>query len=165
MSPLPPWETNIPRLFKALGREDLLKDPRFTGPSTLENKKERIAVIQEVFLTKGTEEWMKLLVEADVPCGPVNTLDKALADPQVAATDMVVTIEHRFRRADQTNREPHQNVRNTIGIENQIYLFPPLRGGAYRRNSIPAFGLLEGRYSTNCGRKKLYKDESFCPER
>jgi crotonobetainyl-CoA:carnitine CoA-transferase CaiB-like acyl-CoA transferase len=83
-----------PPLFKALGREDLLKDPRFTGPSTLENKKERVGIIQEIFLTKGTEEWMKRLVEADVPCGPVNTLDKALADPQVAATDMVVTIEH-----------------------------------------------------------------------
>jgi crotonobetainyl-CoA:carnitine CoA-transferase CaiB-like acyl-CoA transferase len=83
-----------PPLFKALGREDLLQDPRFTGPATLENKKERVAIIQEIFLTKGTEEWMRLLIEADVPCGPVNTLDKALADPQVAATDMVVTIDH-----------------------------------------------------------------------
>jgi CoA:oxalate CoA-transferase len=82
-----------PRLFKAMGREDLLKEPLFTGPSTLDNRKERVAVIQEIFLTKGTEEWMKLLIEADVPCGPVNTLDKALADPQVAATDMVATIE------------------------------------------------------------------------
>jgi crotonobetainyl-CoA:carnitine CoA-transferase CaiB-like acyl-CoA transferase len=36
---------------------------------------------------------MRLLIEADVPCGPVNTLDKALADPQVAATDMVASIE------------------------------------------------------------------------
>jgi crotonobetainyl-CoA:carnitine CoA-transferase CaiB-like acyl-CoA transferase len=82
-----------PRLFKAMGQEDLLKEPLFKGPSTLENKKQRNAAIQEVFLTKGTEEWMRLLIEADVPCGPVNTLDKALADPQVAATDMVASIE------------------------------------------------------------------------
>lgn len=83
-----------PPLFKALGQEDLLTDPRFTGPATLENKKERVSIIQEIFLTKTTEEWMRLLIEADVPCGPVNTLDKALADPQVEATDMVVTIDH-----------------------------------------------------------------------
>jgi crotonobetainyl-CoA:carnitine CoA-transferase CaiB-like acyl-CoA transferase len=82
-----------PKLFKAMGREDLLKEPLFKGPSTLENRKQRVAVIQEIFLTKGTEEWMQLLIEADVPCGPVNTLDKALADPQVAATDMVATID------------------------------------------------------------------------
>jgi CoA:oxalate CoA-transferase len=82
-----------PRLFKAMDREDLLKEPLFIGPSTLENRKQRVAVIQEVFLTKGTDEWMRLLIEADVPCGPVNTLDKALADPQVAATDMVATID------------------------------------------------------------------------
>jgi crotonobetainyl-CoA:carnitine CoA-transferase CaiB-like acyl-CoA transferase len=83
-----------PRLFKAMGREDLLKEPLFKGPSTLENRKQRVAVIQEVFLTKGTDEWMRLLIEADVPCGPVYPLDKALDDPQAAATDMVATIDN-----------------------------------------------------------------------
>jgi len=83
-----------PPLFKALGREDLLQDPRFTGPATPENRAERVALIQEVFLTKSAEEWLKLLVEADVPSGPVNTLDVALADPQVMATEMVATIDH-----------------------------------------------------------------------
>ena len=38
-----------PRLFKAMGREDLLKDPRFTGPSTPENKKKRIASFRKFF--------------------------------------------------------------------------------------------------------------------
>ncbi|MEW6187493.1 MAG: CoA transferase [Thermodesulfobacteriota bacterium] len=83
-----------PLLFKAMEREDLLKTPLFIGPPTPENRKLRVAAIQEVFLTRTTEEWMKRLIEADVPCGPVNTLDKALSDPQVEATDMVAVIDH-----------------------------------------------------------------------
>ena len=116
-----------PPLFKALGREDLLTDPRFTAPSTAENKQGRIDIIQEIFLTKGTEEWMKLLVEADVPCGPVNTLDKALADPQVAATDMVVTLEHSSgARIKQTG-----NPIKMSGTPSELktkFLFPPYVG-------------------------------------
>ncbi len=116
-----------PRLFKAMGQEDLLKEPLFTGPSTLENKRKRNSVLQEIFLTKGTEEWMRILIEADVPCGPVNTLDKALADPQVAATDMVATIENGSGgRIKQTG-----NPVKMSGTPSELrtkYTYPPVMG-------------------------------------
>lgn len=116
-----------PLLFKALGREDLLKDPLFTGPATVENKKERVSIIQEVFLTKTTEEWMKLLVEADVPCGPVNTLDKALADPQVAATDMAVTINHPSGAQIRQTGNPIKMSGTPPELKTK-FLFPPYVG-------------------------------------
>ena len=81
-------------LCKALDREDLTDDPRFHGNQMAEHKEELTAILQKVFLTKTTDEWEKLLTEADVPCGPVNTLDKALSDPQVLDRDMVVSIDH-----------------------------------------------------------------------
>jgi len=116
-----------PRLFKAMGREDLLQDPRFIGPPTLENRKERVSIIQEVFLTKGTEEWLQLLIEADVPCGPVNTLDKALADPQVAATDMVVTIDHPFKGRIKQTGNPIK-MSGTPPEQKNKFLYPPTVG-------------------------------------
>ncbi|MBI4767316.1 MAG: CoA transferase [Deltaproteobacteria bacterium] len=116
-----------PLLFKALGREDLLKDTLFTGPATIENKKERVSIIQEVFLTKTTEEWMRLLIEADVPCGPVNTLDKALADPQVAATDMAVTIDHPSGAQVRQTGNPIKMSGTPPELKTK-FLFPPYVG-------------------------------------
>jgi len=116
-----------PRLFKAMGREDLLKEPLFKGPSTLENKKPRNAVIQEVFLTKGTDEWMRLLIEADVPCGPVNTLDKALADPQVAATDMVASIEDGSGGQIKQTANPIKMSGTPLKLRTK-YSYPPVVG-------------------------------------
>jgi formyl-CoA transferase/CoA:oxalate CoA-transferase len=39
-------------------------------------------------------EWTELLGAAGVPAGPVNTVPEALAHPQVAARDMLVSLEH-----------------------------------------------------------------------
>jgi crotonobetainyl-CoA:carnitine CoA-transferase CaiB-like acyl-CoA transferase len=74
-------------LCKAIGREDLARDPRYSGSGLTEHKQELLVILDEIFLTKSTDEWLKLLTEADVPCGPVNTLDKAFSDPQVLGTD------------------------------------------------------------------------------
>jgi crotonobetainyl-CoA:carnitine CoA-transferase CaiB-like acyl-CoA transferase len=38
--------------------------------------------------------WIEGLSKRAVPCGPVNTIDKVFADPQVKARDMVVEIPH-----------------------------------------------------------------------
>jgi len=84
----------FPALCKALGREDLTEDPRFKGREIGEHRDELLAILQEEFITRKTDEWLKLLTEADVPCGPLNTLDKALSDSQVLARDMVVSINH-----------------------------------------------------------------------
>ncbi len=84
----------FPALCKALGREDLTEDPRFKGREIAEHREELLAILEEEFITRKTDEWLKLLTEADVPCGPLNTLDKALSDPQVLARDMVVSINH-----------------------------------------------------------------------
>ena len=84
----------FPNLCKALSREDLLKDPRFSDKEMQNHKADLLPILKEVFRTKTTEEWLRLLDDADIPCGPVNTLDQALADPQVLATDMVVKVDH-----------------------------------------------------------------------
>ncbi|MEE8353105.1 MAG: CoA transferase [Dehalococcoidales bacterium] len=84
----------FPHLCRAIGREALIEDERFQGKRLFENRDRFIAILEEVFLTRDTGDWVERLTEADVPCGPVNTLDQAFADEQVLARDMVVSIDH-----------------------------------------------------------------------
>ena len=84
----------FPNVCRAIGREDLIGDERFQGDRLFENRDELILILEEVFLTMGTTEWVKRLTEEDVPCGAVNNFEEAFADEQVLARDMVVEIEH-----------------------------------------------------------------------
>jgi len=75
--------------------EELRDDPRYaTNPKRVENRKVLVSLLQKIFLTKKADEWLKLLAEAEIPCGPINTIDKVFADPQVLARQMVVEMEH-----------------------------------------------------------------------
>jgi len=81
-------------LCGAIGAPDMCKDPRFcTRPKRLENKKELYEILEKVFLEKTGEEWLELL-EKKIPIAPINTVDKALSDPQTLYRDMVVEIDY-----------------------------------------------------------------------
>lgn len=114
-------------LCKALDKEELTKDPRFTGGQMAEHRKELLDALQEVFITKNTDEWLKLLMEADVPCGPMNTLDKALSDPQVLARDMVVSIDHTLGGQIKQTGNPVK-ISTTPPEVRQKFLSPPVLG-------------------------------------
>jgi len=82
----PFWEG----LCVALGLEELVLDERFKNSiKRLDNHDELIPILQEAFLEKTAAQWLELLQEADVPCAPVNTLDRAFSDPQVLARNMI----------------------------------------------------------------------------
>jgi formyl-CoA transferase len=52
------------------------------------------AAIGEVTKTKPSEYWIGVLEEAGVPCGPINTIDKVFADPQVQHLGMARAVAH-----------------------------------------------------------------------
>jgi CoA:oxalate CoA-transferase len=86
---------NIERLYRAIGRPELINDPRFNTPEKRsENREPLTRILEETFLTKTAKEWLDTLTAGNVPCAPVNTLDKALADPQVLDREMVVTVDY-----------------------------------------------------------------------
>ena len=75
--------------------ENLIHDPRYaTNPKRVENRKELVSFLQEIFRQKTSAEWLRVLAEAEVPCGPINTIDRVFADPQVLARGMLVEMEH-----------------------------------------------------------------------
>lgn len=78
-----------------IGKPELADDPRFKKMAgRYRHKQELLDTVSPVIAEKTVAEWMELLVEAGIPCGPINTVDKALADPQVLAREMVVEMEH-----------------------------------------------------------------------
>jgi crotonobetainyl-CoA:carnitine CoA-transferase CaiB-like acyl-CoA transferase len=56
--------------------------------------KELEALLTARFKTRPAEYWLSTLEEAGVPCGPVNDMLQALADPQTIAREMVVEVDH-----------------------------------------------------------------------
>jgi formyl-CoA transferase len=53
-----------------------------------------IPTLENLFRQKTVAEWLQLCADADVPAGPVNTLDKVFADPQALARGMLVEMPH-----------------------------------------------------------------------
>ncbi len=83
------------RTLEVLGAPELARDPRFaTGADRMAHLKELEALLSARFLTKPAAYWLSALEEVGVPCGPVNDMLQALADPQTIAREMVVEVEH-----------------------------------------------------------------------
>jgi formyl-CoA transferase len=83
------------KFCRIAGVEHLMDDPRYaTNPKRVENRKILVPLLQEVFLQKDSGEWLKLLGEAEIPIGPINTIDRVFADPQVLSREMLVEMEH-----------------------------------------------------------------------
>ena len=83
------------RFAAAVDREDLLADERFAkNPSRVAHRDVLIPLIEQVMLTRTTEEWVQALDEAGVPVGPIQTVDQAVRDPQVLARGMVAELQH-----------------------------------------------------------------------
>jgi crotonobetainyl-CoA:carnitine CoA-transferase CaiB-like acyl-CoA transferase len=83
------------RLCQALHREDLLQDLRFG--SNAERVKHRhilVPILQAETQKYPTAQLNEMLDKGGIPCAPVNTLDKVLADPQTTAREMVVDVPH-----------------------------------------------------------------------
>ncbi len=74
------WE----RFCKAVDKDEWISDPDYQGNAgRLKNRDALNEKINEVTRTKTSDEWVAQLEKAGVPCGPINTIDKVFADPQV----------------------------------------------------------------------------------
>ena len=83
------------RFCQAIGRAEWADDSRFEKNSTrVENRSLLIGLLAEIFLGHSTDEWLKLLNSAEVPCAPVQTVDQVFKAPQVLHREMLVQVEH-----------------------------------------------------------------------
>ena len=77
-------DTQWQRFCEAINRPDLAKDPKWekvTGRIT--GRSELIPQLAKTMLEKGMNEWITILEQYDVPCGPINNYQQVFADPHV----------------------------------------------------------------------------------
>jgi formyl-CoA transferase len=83
------------RLCTLLGLEELKEDPRFaTNGARVANFAETVQVVQERIALKPVAHWLAALGEAGIPCAAIQTLDQALAHPQLASRKLVLETDH-----------------------------------------------------------------------
>lgn len=88
-------QSNWERLCKAINREDLLGDDRFTQPSNrMDNVSDLTAILDETFTLESSQHWLDIFDKMGVPSGPINNMADVYADPQVLARNMMVELNH-----------------------------------------------------------------------
>src|SRR5262244_1099010 len=79
---------------KAIGRPDLLTDPRFSDPAKLmANMPQLTAILDETFSAQPMEHWNEVFNGVHITFGAVRGPEEVINDPQLAANDIVVPLE------------------------------------------------------------------------
>jgi crotonobetainyl-CoA:carnitine CoA-transferase CaiB-like acyl-CoA transferase len=88
-------DSQFASLCRALGEPEWSGNERFaTNPQRVKHRSELIALIHGVTVLRTTDEWVDVMEAAGVPCGPINTLDRVFADPQVQARNTRIDMPH-----------------------------------------------------------------------
>lgn len=120
------------RFCAAAGQPQWASDPRYTTNTLrVHNRDTLIPALQAVTRTRTTAEWIALLEDKAVPCGPINTIEQAFADPQVQARGLAVTLP-RWPQG-----QAGDGVAHITGVASPLRLsaHPPVL-----RNAPPALG-------------------------
>ncbi|HEY2052237.1 MAG TPA: CoA transferase [Caulobacteraceae bacterium] len=84
------------RLCEVLGDPQLEHDPAFASPQArLANRDTLQARLEAILAGDTTEAWVSRISARGVPCGPVNRIDEALADPHLAARGYLAEVAGR----------------------------------------------------------------------
>lgn len=82
------------KMCEVIGKSELASDARFvTNSARVQNREALLAILKPVFLTRTVNEWLDLIGD-EFPCGPINTLEQVFSNPQVAARDMLIHMQH-----------------------------------------------------------------------
>jgi crotonobetainyl-CoA:carnitine CoA-transferase CaiB-like acyl-CoA transferase len=92
---LPYTDTNWQRFFELAERSELAADPRFaTQRGRQKNLELVLGELAKQLATRSSSEWLRLLLDADIPCAAVNDLEDLLSDPHLESVDFWKIVEH-----------------------------------------------------------------------
>ena len=83
------------RLCRAIGAPELIKHPDYADFKLRQKNRDALnEAITAHTIKKPSAEWIDLLNDAGVPCGPIYTIEKMFADPQVQQLGMAQPVTH-----------------------------------------------------------------------
>jgi succinate--hydroxymethylglutarate CoA-transferase len=88
-------DTQFAKCAAVLGHPEWADDPRFaTNRARVEHRLLVDGAIGDALAADTADNWLAKLKAAGVPCGRINSVAEALADPQTQARRMIATVEH-----------------------------------------------------------------------
>ena len=133
-----PTEEMWRKLCRILAVEVLVDDPDYADNTARSRNRDALrAALNERFVTRPALDWVRELIEAGIPAGPIYTLDQVFDDGQVRHCGMVEEIAH---PTIGTLRQLSNPLRmSTIGA--RTVRSPPPRLGEHSAAVLEAWGL------------------------
>ena len=83
------------KFSNAIGMKKLADEPMFaTNPDRVRHRDQLIPTLEKTFAKKTREEWLKALLDAKLPVGPVYSMQEIFADPHIKNREMLAKIQH-----------------------------------------------------------------------
>jgi crotonobetainyl-CoA:carnitine CoA-transferase CaiB-like acyl-CoA transferase len=153
----------LPAVAKAIGREDLLADPRFSEPAKLtENMPQLTAILDETFGSQPMAHWHEVFEGVHVTFGVVRGPQEVIDDPQLRLNDIVVPLEGAGDNLKMTVSSPIQvhgvtkvaaRRANELGEHNEEVL-TELGFGAKEIDGLRADGVMSGQIDEVAKRRR-----------
>jgi len=115
------WE----RFLEAIDGAELADDPRFADPAARgTHRRELRAAVEARLAARDSADWIEVLTEAGIPCGPILRLDEVFEDPQVRHLRLTRRVEHVVDGGLELLRHPVTLSETPAGIRRP----PPVAG-------------------------------------
>lgn len=118
-------DSQFRRFVEALELPGLADDARYvSNAQRVQNRDSLAPLLQAKMLERGKNEWLAILEAAQVPCGPINSVAEAFAEPQVQARGMQVAVPHPLNAGLQLAGNPIKLSRTPVEYQRP----PPMLG-------------------------------------
>ncbi|MBF7729012.1 CaiB/BaiF CoA transferase family protein [Pseudomonas sp. N040] len=88
-------DSQFRKFCEVAGCSELADDPRFaSNKARVANREVLVPMLRQTTVFKTTAEWISLLEQAGVPCGPINNLAQVFEDAQVKARGLRLDMPH-----------------------------------------------------------------------
>jgi CoA:oxalate CoA-transferase len=87
---------NLWKMFcEVVDKKQWIEDERFiTNAKRTENSAQLVELLEGLFRTRKTADWLALLENAGIPCGPITTVDEVANDPHINFREMIISTQH-----------------------------------------------------------------------
>jgi formyl-CoA transferase len=131
------------RILRAIGRADLIHDPRFrTNEDRLRNVEELDRIVGEFIGRHNQAELVRIMEEAEVTVGPIYDIAQIMTDPHVVAREILADYPD-----DELGELPmHHVVPRLLGTPGTVRA-PAPRLGEHNREILSRIAIKEGEYA------------------